>query len=260
MIPISGILIVKNEELTIERALTSLLWCDEIIVVDSGSTDQTKSICQNPHTPWAKKIKWVEQSWLGFSKQRNFASGLAKNQWVFFLDGDEACSPELAIRLQSLAAQPSGLDPAVYRIRRQEFFLKQPIHYSIWNPSYQDRFFPKSNAQFTKDVHEGLQSQLSVKKIQEAIIHRPDLTIERILDKMNHYTTLQAENDYQGGLRTNTFRILMAFPSMFYKNFFYYRGYRDGYAGFIISCLEGISRLVRHLKIWQLQRLNQKQN
>ncbi len=254
MTPVSAVLIIKNEEQFIERALRSLLWCDEIVVVDAESSDRTASICKDPGAPWAGKLKWNTQAWLGFSEQRNFAMKLASHDWIFFLDGDEACSPELAQKIQQLLHHPNGPESFQYKVRRQEFFLKKPIHYGIWNPSYHIRFFNKNNLQFVGSVHEGVKSTWLTRSIDEPIIHVEDLRIERFLTKLNHYTTLQAQADYARGLRTNFFLILMAFPAMFYKNYFYYRSYKDGNEGLIISVLEGISRTVRHLKIWQIQR------
>jgi hypothetical protein len=87
-----------------------------------------------------------------------------------------------------------------------------------------------------------------------------DLRIERFLAKLNHYTTLQAQADFDRGVRTNLFRILMSFPAMFYKNFIYYKAYKDGREGVIISILEGISRTVRHLKIWQIEQTKDTQS
>lgn len=251
---VSAVLIVKNESSYIARALQSLLWCDEIIVVDAQSSDDTKSICLDPSSPWSGKIRFIEQSWLGFSSQRNFAMAQAHSEWVFFLDGDEACSPELARKIQQILSEHEISDRSVqYKIHRQEFFLGKPIHYGIWNPSYHVRLFKKGDVQFTGEVHEGVLSNADTLQIDESIIHVEDLRIERFLTKLNSYTTLQAEQDFAKGVRTNLFRILLAFPAMVYKNYIYYRAYRDGKEGFIISILEGISRTVRHLKIWQLQ-------
>ena len=258
---VSAVLIVKNEAAFIERALTSLLWCDEIVVVDAKSTDQTAEICRNPKAPWATKINFIEQAWLGFSEQRNYAMAQAKSTWIFFLDGDERCSSELAGRIQNILAE-NKKDPTSiqYKIHRQEFFLKKSIHYGIWNPSYHIRLFKKGDVRFIGDVHEGTDSKCETQKIDESIIHVEDLRIERFLAKLNTYTSLQSEHDYANGMRTNFFKIFVAFPAMFYKNYFYYRSYRDGREGFIISVLEGISRTVRHLKIWQVQRNHQKQD
>ncbi len=258
MLPVSALLITKNEELYIERALRSLLWCDEIVVIDAFSTDATPTLCQNANAPWAKKMRFIQNAWLGFSAQRNLAMEKATHDWVLFLDGDESCSPELAKKIQELlaAAEKSTAEPCQFKIRRQEFFLKKPIHYSIWNPSYHIRFFNKKGVRYIYEVHEGVQSQWKTESIEEPIVHVEDLRIERFLNKLNHYTTLQAQDDYQKGKRTSYFKIFAAFPAMFYKNYIYYRGYKDGKEGLIISVLEGLSRTVRHLKLWQIEKLN----
>jgi glycosyltransferase involved in cell wall biosynthesis len=252
---ISAVLIIKNEAPFIERALHSLMWCDEIVVVDAYSDDATPQLCQNPAAPWANKIKFIEKEWLGFSTQRNFAMVQTKNDWVFFLDGDEACSPELASTIRILIDDPKSHN-LQFKIRRQEFFLRKPIHFGIWNPSYHIRLFKKTGVEFVGNVHEGVQSTYETKNVDAPIIHVEDLRIERFLAKLNHYTTLQAQNDFEKGTRTSFARIFLSFPAMFYKNYVYYKAYRDGREGFIISALEGISRTVRHLKIWQLQHLN----
>ena len=255
---VSAVLIVKNEAAYIARALHSLLWCDEIVVVDSFSTDETPQICRNPKAPWANKIRFIQHEWLGFSEQRNFAIAQAHSSWIFFLDGDESCSPELSHRIQKILSDHSKETPAVqYKIHRQEYFLGKPIHYGIWNPSFHVRLFQKGAVKFSGDVHEGTITQCESQKIEESISHVEDLRIERFLIKLNTYTSLQAKNDFASGMRTNFFKIFFAFPAMFYKNYFYYRAYRDGQEGFIISVLEGVSRTVRHLKIWQIQKGNQ---
>lgn len=255
---VSALLIVKNEARYIERALRSLTWCDEILVVDSFSQDETPQICRDPAMPWASKIRFMQKEWLGFSAQRNFAIEHARHPWILFLDGDEACSEDLQKDLLKLL-DSADLTPAQYKIRRQEFFLGKPIHHGIWNPSYHIRFFYKEHFRFVGEVHEGVESPYETRSIDAPIIHVEDLRIERILNKLNHYTTLQAEKDYEGGLRTNVFRILLSFPAMFYKNYIYYGAWKDGIEGFIISVLEGVSRTIRHLKIWQVERLRRDQ-
>jgi glycosyltransferase involved in cell wall biosynthesis len=255
MRPISALLIVKNESRFIERALSSLVWCDEIVVVDAFSQDETPMICQDASKPWAGKIRFLQKEWLGFSEQRNYAIEHARHSWVLFLDGDETCSPELSKVIQSLLESPD-LSPAQYKIRRQEFFLKKPIYHGIWNPSYHIRFFFKEHLKFVGEVHEGVTSPYETRTLDAPLIHVEDLRIERILGKLNHYTTIQAENDYKRGVRTHFLRILLSFPAMFYKNYIYYGSWKDGKEGFIISVLEGLSRTVRHLKIWQITRIN----
>jgi glycosyltransferase involved in cell wall biosynthesis len=247
---ISALLIIKNEEAYLERALRSVAWCDEVVVVDSGSVDRSKEIALRADAPWASRLRWIEQPWLGFAGQRNFALAQATHDWVFFLDGDESCSTALEQEIKRVLSQSPKKQ---FKIRRQEYFLSRPIHGGIWNPSTPTRLFPKAEVRFVGKVHEGVESPYETGLITAPIEHVEDLRIERFLAKLNHYTTLQAEEDYSRGLRTNIARILLSFPAMFYKNFIYYKGYRDGRYGLVISILEGISRTVRHLKIWQIQ-------
>ena len=252
---LSALLIVKNEEHFIERALESVSWCDEIVVVDAMSTDKTKELCLREGSPWKSKIRFIERPWLGFAAQRNFALAQATHDWVFFIDADEACSPELAHAIRKLLA---GNPQHQYKVRRQEYFLSKPIHHGIWNPSTPVRLFPKAGVRFVGDVHEGVASQWPTAQIDAPLYHVEDLRIERFLQKLNTYTTLQAQVDYDGGMRTSVLRILLSFPAMFYKNYVYYGAYKDGAYGLIISILEGISRTVRHLKIWQITELSKK--
>ena len=254
MVSVTGILIVKNEQEFIERALNSLLWCDEILVIDSFSTDDTPRICTDPSRPWASRIRFIQKEWSGFPAQRNFGIDQARHDWIFFLDGDEQCSDKLAITIREILKTP-GLRPGIYKVRRQEFFLGKPIHHGIWNPSYHERLFHRAGIRFVGEVHEGIRGGTHAGKIDAPIIHVEDLRMERFLSKLNHYTTIQAEADYRRGLRTGFGRILLSFPAMLYKNYIYYGAWKDGREGFIISILEGISRTVRHLKIWQIQTL-----
>jgi (heptosyl)LPS beta-1,4-glucosyltransferase len=249
---VSATIITRNEERHIERCLNSLLWADEILVVDAESTDRTPEICQDPNRPWAKKIRFLQRRWTGFKDQRTYAMNEAKNDWLLVVDADEACSPELAAKIQSLLQT----DPPVkaYKVRRIESFLGKQIHYGIWNPSYQDRFFHRAGVKYVNDIHEYPIFPQPPQLLHEPLLHSPDFTPERFLDKMNRYTTIEARDRVARGQKTYWFRILGAFPAMFLKNYFYYGAYRDGYEGFIISLLEGISRVVRHIKIWQFSR------
>jgi len=148
---ISAVLIVLNEAGPIARCLNSLSWCDEIIVVDGMSTDSTKAIALNPNAAWASRIKWFERAWDGFKNQRNFALDQSSHDWVLCVDADEECSPALRTRLEGLLASEN---PHPYwKVRRQEYFLGKAIHYGVWNPSYQDRFFKKQGVRFVNDIH-----------------------------------------------------------------------------------------------------------
>lgn len=250
-LPVTAAIITKNEEKQMGRCLESLSWVDEIVVIDAESTDQTQKICTDPNAPWAKKMRFLQRPWSGFRDQRNFALQSAKNDWILVVDADEKCSEELAAKIQDLMSRPGGPPCRAYKVRRVEYFLGKPIGHGIWNPSYQDRFFHRVGVKYVNDIHEYPIFQVAPLEIHEPLLHWPDFNPERFLEKMNRYTTIEARDRVRQGQRTNVFRLLGAFPAMFLKNYFYYGAYKDGLHGFVISILEGISRAVRHIKIWQ---------
>jgi glycosyltransferase involved in cell wall biosynthesis len=254
MTPVSAVIITRNEEKHVARCLESLLWADEIVVVDAESTDRTPEICRDPGAPWAGKLRFLSRPWSGFRDQRTFAMDEAKNDWLLVVDADEQCSPELSARIQELMAQPGGPPHRAYKVRRVEYFLGKPIQYGIWNPSYQDRFFHRAGVKYVNDIHEYPVFPVQPDRIHEPLYHSPEFAPERFLEKMNKYTTIEARDRVRNGQRTNWFRLFFAFPAMFWKNYFYYGAYKDGMHGFVISLLEGVSRVVRHVKIWQFTR------
>ncbi len=248
---ISAVLICANEERYIARVLASVAWCDEIVVVDAKSADRTKAIAGDPAAPWAPKLRWYEREWEGFRNQRNFALDRATHEWILCIDADEECTPELRARLESLLAEEN---PHPYwKIHRQEYFLGRPIRWGVWNPSYQDRFFRKEGVRFVNEIHEYARFPDEARRIHESLLHAPDFDPDRFLAKMNKYTTIEARDRVLAGQRTNAFRIVTTGPAMFLKNYFYYKSYRDGLHGVAISVLEGVSRSVRHVKMWWMQ-------
>lgn len=254
MTPVSAVIITHNEEKYIARCLRSLAWADEILIIDAHSNDKTPDLCQELNQPWSDKVKFIQRKWSGFREQRNFALEQAKNDWVFVIDSDEECSPELADKINSFFSNGGTPPHRAYKVRRQEFFLQKPIHFGIWNPSYQDRFYHRAGVKYVNEIHEYPIFQVQPDRLHEPLLHAPDFAPEKFLGKMNRYTTQEAHDRVAQGQRTNIFRIFFAFPAMFLKNYFYYSAYKDGYHGFVISILEGISRAVRHIKIWQFQR------
>lgn len=251
---ISGIVLVKNEEKALPRALASLLWCDEILVIDAGSTDASVELVLDPKAPWANKVRLIKNPWPGFSAQRNFALSQTSSSWRFFLDADEACSAELALELRSIAARVSTDDStSYYHVRRREYFLSREIKHGSWNPSYHPRFLREGSGQYVKVLHEDFEGRGSPGRIEAPIDHWLERTIEDISERVNRYTTLEASRDFEKGTRTNLLQATLVFPAMFLKTYFYFGGFKDGRYGFAISLLEGIARVIRCLKLWQIQ-------
>lgn len=251
--PVTAAIICRDEEKHIARCLGSLTWCAEILVIDARSSDRTPAICNDPSAPWAARLRFLTREWSGFRDQRNFALAQARHDWLLVVDADESCSPELEQRIRGYFADGGSPPQPAYKVRRVEYFLGKPIHYGIWNPSYQDRFFHRAGVQYVNEIHEYPAFPKPPHDIHEPLLHAPDFGPEKFLAKMNKYTSIEARDRYQQGQRTNCFKLLGAFPAMFYKNYFYYGARKDGMHGFVISLLEGVSRVVRHIKMWQIQ-------
>ncbi|MBL7717030.1 MAG: glycosyltransferase family 2 protein [Bdellovibrionales bacterium] len=252
--PVSAVLICRNEEKVIGRCLNSLTWAQEILVVDGCSTDRTAEICLDKSAKWADRIKFLERRWTGFRDQRNYCLDQAKNDWIFVIDADEECTPELQSKILGFFKDGGQPPSRYYKVKRVEYFLGKPIRHGIWNPSYQDRFFHRAGVRYVNDIHEYPKFPSPAQDLHEPILHWPDFNAEKFLDKMNRYTSIEARDRLKQGQKTNLIHILFAGPAMVYKNYVYYGAYKDGIHGLIISVLEGISRAVRHIKMWQYSR------
>src|SRR5690606_37661590 len=159
-----------------------------------------------------------EREWDGFRNQRNFALDQTKHDWVLCADADEECTPELRARIESILGE--SYPYPYWKVRRQEFFLGKPIHYGVWNPSYQDRFCRKEGIRFVNEIHEYPKYPSEPRRIHEPFLHAPDFNPEKFLAKMNKYTTIEARDRVRAGHRTNWFRVVFAGPAMFLKNYF----------------------------------------
>lgn len=245
MSKISACVIAFNEERTIERCLKSLRFADEIVVVDAGSADRTAALAQK------LGAKVVMHAWQGFARQRNAGLDSCSGDWVFFIDSDEEASPELGARLKAISADALGQHPNCYSIKRIEFFLGRELRHGPGNPSFQWRFFKRTGVRFEGEVHEYPRFDGPVGLVDDqAILHWPDLGIDRFLTKLNHYTTLEALDRFALGQRTTLFHAVGTFFSTFLKNGVRYGGFRNGREGFVLTVLESMSRVVRHLKLW----------
>lgn len=257
-IPVSAVVLTFNEEKKIEACLSSISWADEICVIDAESADQTQKICLDSQKPWSSKMVLKTRPWTGFRDQRNFALTQTKNEWVLVVDADEICTPELRHEIERLLSIPSGPPHNAYKIHRQEYFHHKPIFYGMWNPSYQDRFFKKTGVSYINEIHEYPVFKEPPGMIDFSLLHKSDLTIEKFLEKVNRYTSIEAKDRYNQGQRASVFKLIGAFPAHFLKTLFYYKAYRDGMHGLVIALLEGVSRVIRQLKIWQIEIQNKR--
>jgi glycosyltransferase involved in cell wall biosynthesis len=239
--------ITRNEASNIEGALQSVTWADEIVVVDSRSSDETVEIARR----YATRVE--THDWEGYSAQRNFAAEIAANDWILALDADERVPPALAGEIQQIMRD--GPQAHGYRMPRVSYYLRQWIRGTDWYPDYQLRLYDRRFGRFnTRRVHESVElSDGRPGTLRHDLQHYPYRDISDHVTSIDHYTTLAAEEWFAAGRRTNPLDVVLHPPAAFFRNYVIRQGFRDGAAGFLISVLNSYYVFLKILKLWELQ-------
>jgi (heptosyl)LPS beta-1,4-glucosyltransferase len=245
---VSVTVITKNEATDIGAALSSVSWADEIVVVDSHSTDDTVSVARQ-HTPCV-----VVRDWNGYIDQKNHAASLARNDWILSLDADERVTPELAQEIQArLAGQPAE---AAYRIPRVTWHLGRWVRTTDWYPDFQLRLYDRRAAEWTgRYVHEAVTVRGAIGQLRGELRHYAYRDISDHLETIDRYTTLAARQMHEDGRRAGVMQVAGHPPLAFLRNYIARGGIRDGLAGFIISALNSYYVFLKFAKLWELQNL-----
>lgn len=239
---LSVVVITKNEEPNIGRCLESVKWADEIILIDSQSTDRTLEIARN------HGVKVYSQPWCGYGYAKREGVSQAKETWVLSIDADEEVSSELAAEIESILS--NGTSYAGFYIPRKTNFLGRWIRHSGWYPDPVLRLFLKAKGNFNEVViHEKVLLDGEAGHLKGELRHYSYPSLEHYLDKFNRYTTLGAEEAFRSGKRPRWFDIVVRPPVSFIKHYISKQGYRDGWEGFIISVMSSIAVLVKYAKL-----------
>ena len=243
---ISAVLICRNEEKNISDCLTSVKWADEIIVIDAFSSDLTVEIAKQ----FTDKI--FQNEWAGFSAQRKFGLEKCSSEWIFPIDADERCTPELKDEILNIVSSVS-ISENGFLIPRKSFFGKRWIKHAGWYPGYQMRLFRKSKV-IVDDrlVHEKYEVEAPTGKLKNDLLHYTVSSVTEFLTKVNAYSTLQAQEKVNRG-KMGFFGILFNARFAFIKPFFIQRGYLDGVPGLIVSLFNMITNILINAKIWEMQ-------
>jgi glycosyltransferase involved in cell wall biosynthesis len=247
---VSVIIIAGCEEKNIEDCLKSVIWSDDIVVVNSCSRDRTVEIAKK----YTDKVYLKE--WEGYAKQKAYSLSLAKNRWVLSLDADERVTEELYNELKSVfesTDQKSG-----YYIPRKNYFLGKWIKSCGWYPGYQLRFFIKEKTTLTdRKVHEGFVVEGEKGHLKGDIIHHTHPDIEYIISKINEYSSLQAEEKCVRK-KARWFNIIFNPLIAFLQHFLLRKGFTDGIHGFLVSVIHALTNLLTYIKIWEIQNIKKK--
>jgi glycosyltransferase involved in cell wall biosynthesis len=245
---LSAIVITRNEAHNLHDCLQSMQGLvDEIIVVDSQSTDNTVAIAQQH----GAKVAQLED-WPGFGPQKNRALDLATCDWVFSIDADERVTPELAGEIKSLL-ETGGAEVA-YKLPRLSFYCGKFIHHAGWQPDYVLRLFKRGTARFSDDlVHERVVTQQPVHALQNHLLHYSYLNFSQVLSKVDAYSTASAKQAYARGKRSSVAGALGHGAWAFFRTYVIRRGFLDGGHGLALSISNAETSYYKYLKIWQMQ-------
>ena len=247
MTRVSVIVITRDEARNVGGALDSVHWADEIVVVDSGSTDDTVAIARR-HTD-----RVVTHTWNGYGAQKNFAARLAAHDWVFSLDADERVTPALGQEIRALLA--AGPTRQGYRIPRVTRYLGRWIRSTDWYPDRQLRLYDRRTGRWNdRRVHESVAVDGAVGRLQGELEHHAYRDISHHLRTIDRYSTLAADQMHAEGRRVRWMELVARPPLAFLRNYLARLGVRDGAPGLIVSILNSYYVFLKHAKRWEQQR------
>jgi len=248
-VSLSLVIISLNEAENIERCIRSVPFADDIVVVDSGSTDGTVEIARR------LGARVFVEEWRGFRDQKSRATELARHEWVLSLDADEALSPEAAKEVQDLLVAGSGLAECDgYEFPRLTFNLGRWIRHGGWYPDRQLRLYDRRRSEWKGGghVHERVAAE-RVRRLTSPILHWPFPNLGEQVATNNRYSGLGARELFDRGVRFSRFKLVVKPWSKFMETYFIKRGFMDGLPGFIISVGAAYSVFLKFAKLWELE-------
>ena len=248
--PLSAVLIARNAAVVLAPCLESLAFADEIVVVDSGSSDGTAEIARR------YGARLVQKEWLGFGRQKQYAVDQARHDWVLCLDADETVSPQLAASIQAALAAPVS---PVYRMPRRNRFLGRWLSHGEGYPDWSPRLFNRMNARWSDDlVHEKVLYAVTPGTLQGDLMHDSSDDLTAYLDRQNRYTTLAARQAYELGRSAGFFHLLMSPVVRFFKFYVFRLGFLDGMPGLVHISIGCINSYLKYAKLIELRKADEK--
>ena len=239
---ITVIILAKNEEKDLPQCLESVVWVDEIVVVDDQSTDKTISI--------AEKVgaKVYKRRLDDFSSQRNFALSKVETEWVLLVDPDETVPQKLQEEMRKVI-KLEGFDG--YYFPRKNIIFGQWIKHSGWYPDHQLHFFRTKKGKYVGKVHEQVEIKGKAGYLKTPLVHDNYQTITQYLEKLIYYTELEAAKQIKAGYRFSWPDLIQKPLDEFLRRYFAEDGYKDGVHGLALGLLQGFSELIVYLRIWE---------
>jgi glycosyltransferase involved in cell wall biosynthesis len=243
---LSAVIITKNAGSHLEECLRSLRFANEILVVDSGSTDRTRELAVQ------HGARVVEKAWMGFGPQKQFAVEQAKYDWVFCVDADECVSEPLR---DSILEELSAPRSHAYSVARCNRFLGRWLRHGEGYPDWGLRLFHRAHARWSDDtVHERVLTDSPVAKLSGDLLHDSAETLEKYLEKQNRYTSLQAERMRASGQRATILNLALSPIFRFIKFYLIRLGFLDGVPGLVHVAIGCMNSFTKYAKLMALDR------
>jgi glycosyltransferase involved in cell wall biosynthesis len=246
--PVSAALITLDAIRTLGPSLASLAFCDEVVVLDSGSTDGTVEAAR------AAGARVEHRNWTGFRDQKNAVTRLCRHDWVLSIDADETVTPNLAREISALFAAAAP-EPAGFTMPRLTRYLGREIRHAGWYPDRAIRLYDRTRGRWVGgQVHERVEVDGPVGGLRGELLHDPYADLGHHVAKMNRYSTLAAETLHARGRRAAWTDLALRPPLTFAKKYLAQRGFLDGIPGFIVAASTSMGVFLRYAKLWDLAR------
>jgi len=248
MSKLSVFILAYNEETKIRAAIESVLWADEIVIVDSESTDGTLEIARQ------YRVRLEQVPFEGFGKLRNQAVSTCLNEWIFSLDADERCTPEVRDEILAIINDPNAAD--AYYVPRRNYFMGRWIRYSGWYPDYrQPQLFRRGAIHYHDEalVHEGFTLSGRIGYLKSAIWQFPFRDLSQVISKMERYSNLGVEKLTAKGFRGSMPKALIHAMGNFLRMYVIKGGFLDGWAGFVIALSNFEGSFYKYAKLVEKQ-------
>jgi glycosyltransferase involved in cell wall biosynthesis len=248
---LSVVIITYNEEKNIERCLESVQnIADEIVVVDSFSTDKTEEISKKYN------VNFFNQKWLGYSAQKNFANSLCKNNFVFSIDADEALSPELEQSIKEI--KQTELKNKAFKVNRLTNYCGKWIKHSGWYPDTKLRIWDIEKGAWKGNLHEEIffTEEPQTITLKGDLYHYSYYSINQHIAQFNKFTDIGAEEAFKKGKKSNLFIAIYKSVWKFKRDYIFKLGFLDGYYGFVICSLSSQATFAKYLKLRELNKNN----
>lgn len=241
---VSATIITLNEEADIGDCLDSVAWADEIVVVDSGSSDRTVEIAKK----YTEKV--FTRPWPGYAAQKNWAVAQASHDWIFSLDADERVPPALQAEIKEWMSQEAS-SPGYY-VARKNFFLGRWIRHAGWSPDHTLRLFDRKRGKFgERMVHEAVRIDGTPAYLRNPIEHHTYRSLADYHERAGRYAALAAEEMARSGRQAHLSDLLVRPFWTFCKMYLFQQGFREGIHGFLLSALYGYYTFLKYAKLWE---------